>query len=417
MLLDKNISTKNISERRLEIHYALIQGIYWAIYASTTAYIVVLLKERGFNNTEIGYINAARTSVSVIAQIILSTFADKHKNIPLKYIITIMMSFALISNMVFKITSLDFIQIFIIFLVFGISELSIISLMDSMALQFINDGRSINYSACRGIGSVSYAVLCIFLGRWVDLVGVEIIIKIHEVSIIAYIILLITFPTFKKKKQEKKKERKENTSNILKMLSSNSRYTFYLIGVIFTFAGYMGVINFLSNLISNVGGNNTHLGMALFVMAICEVPMMVFLFPKLYRKLSADKLVFISMLVQVIRSSLLMFAKTPEMIIGIQALEIMAYGLYVPASIYFINKMIAEKDCIKGQTLGMMASSFGGTIGTALFGIILDKYNINSMLIFSCFFTLTGAAFMFISIKLSKKTTATTDNEQLMMDN
>lgn len=390
---------KNISMKRLDIHYALIQGIYWSIYASTTAYIVVLLKDRGFNNAEIGYINAARTSISVIAQILLSLFADKYKNIPLKYIIATMMIFTLISNMFFKITSLNFIEIFIIFLVFGISELSIISLMDSMALQFINNGISINYSACRGIGSISYAVLCIFLGKVVDLFGAEIIIKIHEVLIIAYIILLITFTTFKKKINEKK----QNTSNILKMLSSNSRYTFYLIGVIFTFAGYMGVINFMSNLINNVGGNNTHLGIALFVMAICEVPMMIFLFPKLYRKIPADKLVFISMLIQVIRSILLIFAKSPNTIIRIQTLELMAYGLYVPASIHFINSIIDEDNCIKGQTLGMMASSFGGTIGTALFGIILDKYNINFMLIFSCIFTLIGVIFMYISIKLSKK--------------
>ena len=40
--------------RRMNAHYALIQGLFWGGYATIWAFLTVLLLYRGFSNRQIG---------------------------------------------------------------------------------------------------------------------------------------------------------------------------------------------------------------------------------------------------------------------------------------------------------------------------------------------------------------------------
>ena len=64
-----------------------------------------------------------------------------------------------------------------------------------------------------------------------------------------------------------------------------------------------------------------------------------------------------------------------------QPLQLLGYGLFTPASVYFVNESVPEADRVRGQTVMMVASNgMGGMLGGLLAGWTLDMGGANWML-------------------------------------
>ena len=56
-----------------------------------------------------------------------------------------------------------------------------------------------------------------------------------------------------------------------------------------------------------------------------------------------------------------------------QPLQMLGYGLFTPASVYFVNESVPEADRVRGQTVMMVASNgMGGMLGSYISGLALD---------------------------------------------
>ena len=84
----------------------------------------------------------------------------------------------------------------ILFIILGALEISAYPLMDAMAVQFIQAGMKLSYSFGRGLGSLSYALVCVFLGFQAGRFGVESTLWTHSVLMVALILTVLTFPRF-----------------------------------------------------------------------------------------------------------------------------------------------------------------------------------------------------------------------------
>ena len=83
------LQRKTPSVRRLDLHYILMQAGFWAMFASIVAYQTALLLERGFTNGEAGLMTAVRCLAGIVCQPLLGGFADRHPEIPLKWIVSL----------------------------------------------------------------------------------------------------------------------------------------------------------------------------------------------------------------------------------------------------------------------------------------------------------------------------------------
>ena len=64
-----------------------------------------------------------------------------------------------------------------------------------------------------------------------------------------------------------------------------------------------------------------------------------------------------------------------------QPLQMLGYGLFTPASVYFVNESVPPADRVRGQTIMMVASNgLGGMLGGMLAGFTLDLGGANWML-------------------------------------
>lgn len=366
------------SKRSLDVHYILMQVAFWAAFAAICAYQATLLLDRGFGNTQVGVIVALRCLAGVVAQPLLGSYADKHPNVPLKTIVSVCLVVAFFAGLALMIP-MGMVGTSLLFIILGALEISAYPLMDAMAVQFIQTGMELSYSFGRGLGSLSYALVCVFLGFQAGRFGVESTLWTHSVLTLVLIVTVATFPKFDPTWQRNRTTARQPKS-AWRLLRDNPRFTMMLLGILLGITAVLPMSNFLINIVRSRGGDETHLGIALFLMAASELPAAL-LFDRLYRRGRAGRILVVSMVFMTLKALLMIFTSVYWAVWLVQPLQMLGYGLFTPASVLYVSDAIDPADQVKGQTWMMVASNgLGGVMGSVVAGRALDAGGVNAML-------------------------------------
>lgn len=359
------------SVRRLDLQYIVMQAAYWAMFAGICAYQAALLQQRGFSNSDVGLLIAVRCLAGIVCQPLLGGFADRHPGIPLKHIVSASLALSLVVGLLFTAVPMGMAGTVAVFVILGGFEISAYPLMDAMAIQFINAGVPIRYSLGRGIGSMAYALTCVVLGLQVARWGVESTLITHAGLVVLVIALVCTYPAFHAAPAPAGAPA-EKPHSVWYLLRSNPRFTLMLAAILLGLTACLPMSNFLVNVIESRGGTSADLGLALFVMAGFEMPT-AFFFQKLLRRLGSGRLILISMVFTTLKAAALFLALNMLGVMLAQPLQMLGYGLFTPASVYFVNESVPESDRVRGQTVMMVASNgMGGMLGSYISGRALD---------------------------------------------
>lgn len=368
--------------KRLNAQYILMQVAFWTVSAAICAYQAALLLHRGFSNTQVGVLLAVRCMAGVVAQPLLGSCADRHPNIPLKTIVTVCLVVAFFAG-VAHMLPMGMVGTALLLVLLGGLEISAYPLMDAMAVQFIQAGAKVSYSLGRGLGSLAYAVTSVLMGLQASRFGVGSTLLTHSVLVVVLIGTVVTFPRFDPAWRPGKADaspRVERPKSALRLLRDDPRFAVMLVGIFLGITACLPMSNFLINIIRSRGGGETHLGVAIFCMAASELPA-AFLFDRLYRRGRAGMILAVSMVFVVLKALLLLAAPSYWMVWLVQPVQMLGYGLFTPASVFYVSDTIAPVDQVKGQTLMMMASNgLGGVMGSALGGWALDRGGADAML-------------------------------------
>ena len=373
-------TVKSPSLRRLDWHYIAMQMGFWAMFAAIVAYQTALLLERGFTNGEAGLMTSVRCLAGIMCQPLLGGFADRHPGVPLKHIVAISLALSLAAGLWYWMDpAMGLGSTALVWVVIGGLGVSSYPLMDAMAVQFINDGMPIRYSLGRGLGSLAYAVVCVLLGLQVGQWGVETTLVTFLLLTAAEIALVFTYPTWHPHAPAAQAEQARPQS-ALSLLRSNPRFTLMLAGVLFGLTAVLPLSNFLVNVILSRGGTAADLGLAMFLMGGFELPA-AFLFPRLLRRLGSGRILVLSMFFGTLKGVALLLTWNLAGVLLCQPLQMLGYGLFTPASVYFVNESVPPADRVRGQTIMMVASNgLGGMLGGMLAGFTLDLGGANWML-------------------------------------
>ena len=373
-------TVKSPSLRRLDWHYIAMQMGFWAMFAAIVAYQTALLLERGFTNGEAGLMTSVRCLAGIVFQPLLGGFADRHPGVPLKGIVGVSLALSLAAGVWYWAEpAMGLAQTALVWVVIGGLGVSSYPLMDAMAVQFINDGVPIRYSLGRGLGSLAYAVVCVLLGLQVGQWGVETTLVTFLLLTAAEIALVFTYPTWHPHAPAAQAEQARPQS-ALSLLRSSPRFTLMLAGVLFGLTAVLPLSNFLVNVILSRGGQAADLGLAMFLMGGFELPA-AFLFPKLLRRLGSGRILVLSMAFCTLKGVALLLTWNLAGVLLCQPLQMLGYGLFTPASVYFVNESVPPADRVRGQTIMMVASNgLGGMLGGMLAGFTLDLGGANWML-------------------------------------
>lgn len=394
---------------KLQIAYCFSEGGYWLTAVVLGAFITPLLMSKGFSEYEIGFITAVKCIATCIFQILIANFADKYaKKIQLKYIISVLLGIGFVTSIVFYLTTPGFYVTLIIFVLFGIGITCTSPLIDSLSALFMNCGRKISFTVARACGSVTWAVASLLLGTFCTVYGENNLLLLQTIFIgflIAVILLMEKVPKDEDgaKKQENEQEqtiaKETENHSILQLLKEYPKYTIYVIGVFLATICYNLSCCFMINVIEECGGTETHYGIAHFVLAISEIPTAI-LFSKLRKIWKLDTMFIIFAVANTLKAFGIFLGGNVWLVIGFQAFEMLGFGLFYAANLYFVMETLPETDVVKGVSfVSMVTSGIGAGLGSYLAGIFLTAFGLQTLLLISLVFGIFSIIVMVYNAK------------------
>jgi PPP family 3-phenylpropionic acid transporter len=150
-----------------------------------------------------------------------------------------------------------------------------------------------------------------------------------------------------------------------------------------------------------LGGTDSDLGISLTIAAVAELP--AFLgFSFIVSKINTRSLMKAAGLIYALRSIIFLVATTVWMINVGQVFQGLTFAVFLPASVYYINEIMREKDRVKGQTFVTGMGTLGGFFGNIIGGRLLDTSGVFAMLFFALVGAMIGAALLFYAIRKPK---------------
>ena len=379
------------SRKRIVICYILLQASFWGMLSSICAYQAAVVLDRGFTTGQAGIFCALCYFASLFTQPVIGGWADRHPEIPIKRLLLVMLLPAIALNLVFYFTRPNFLLTALTFFLFGVLETNSYPLIDSMGMQYVNAGVQIPYSLSRGIGSLCYALLCVATGLLTAKFGMQAALLAHCAEQLVMLVCLLLFPSIPAQYLPQPQKGAASGHSALQILRGSRTFKLMLIAC------------FLVTLVTSRGGDSRALGLAQFLMAASELPSAL-VFGLLRRRLSSAKILLISIVFMAVKPLLILVSGSLGTLLAVQPVQMLGYGLFFPASVYFANESVAPADRVQGQSLRtIVAISLSTLPGSLVSGYLLDLGGTTLMLWFSIGCAAVGTAVGLAALALQKK--------------
>lgn len=408
---------------QLTAKYSLIHCCYWSIMCSSLNFASVFLLSKHFSNSQIGLILALANIFAVVPQPAVASFADHTSKISIQSLSALLAFFAgllaagriLLSNCFAALGVLLVLELTVLF--------TLQPLLNSLGMQLINQGVPFNFGFARGMGSMAFAVFSVILGSLVQSLGTDFLSVFSTVLsvLLGISILMLT----KRQKLPKGAEQRlpsakadpvpapdlnQNSSGLIAFISQNRRFFLLMVAVSLTFCSHTMINNFPIQITENVGGTEREMGIAIGLAAAIELPAMS-IFAFLMKKFRCSSILKFSLLFFMVKAAVTLFATNVWTWYAAQLIQCGAYALFIPASVYYVNTIIQQKDHAKGQAFVTTAITVGGVVASLFGGWLLDGPGVGGMLLAGLIFSALGLAIgLFATQKTDQKGEADLDS-------
>jgi PPP family 3-phenylpropionic acid transporter len=195
---------------------------------------------------------------------------------------------------------------------------------------------------------------------------------------------------------DKKSVKAKNSSTSFKdMLLKNRILLVFLLAVLVNSGGQVATNTFLIRIVENLGGDTRTLGICMFLQAIVEFPIMA-VSSFLMTKFKERYLLLVSFLCFAIKMFALANAASLGVVYGAMVFSIFCFGLFAVAMLVFVNRIVGITEKVRGQAVVSVFGSFGGMIGNAVSGRMIDTVGLKAQLNISWIACLFAALLMLL---------------------
>jgi PPP family 3-phenylpropionic acid transporter len=278
--------------------------------------------------------------------------------------------------------------------------------INSIAFIYEKVGQTINYGLCRGLGSAAYAVGSLLIGRFLSIsfqngrLPSDYLPLIYTSMALFTLIMVQTLET--PEAETSTDSPKAGKINYGQFFRKYSHILPVLAGMVMIYTCHMLINNFMIHVITNVGGDSSNQGTALFIQAMSELPPM-FLFAKIMQKKDVDSIMALAGICFTVKHLLVWLAPDIRMLYLSMAVQMLGYALLIPSSVYFANKHFDEQDRNQGQAVTAWTTTIGGIIASLLGGVLMDHLAVSTVLLIGFLISLAGTLLMVKGIASLKK--------------
>ena len=381
------------------------------IYGITGSFASVFMLAKGYDNMHIGITLAAANLLALGLQPFVADHMDKAKGIKIidaSAWMTLLMMLTGAGYFVF--TGGSFMLAAVIVAILAIHAL-LQPLLNSLAFRLSESGTNVNFGIGRAGGSLGFSVIVGVLGTLVEKKGVMSVPVCAEVACTLLIaLLLLTKYSFTKMKRAndieiaehaggKPAEAEEEDERIdLRAFIRRNKYFFIMnLGISGLLFSNAILSNYMPQIAGGVGGTTEQTGRILSLMALLEMPTMIFI-GTIRKHFQSRTLIKIASLGFTGKIVVCWLAGSVGVLFAAQAFQLVAFALLMPAMVYYVNEIMSPGEAVKGQSLFTMMFTFSTIIASFAGGWILDASGPKVLTFAAALVTAAGAAVVFMSI-------------------
>lgn len=244
------------------------------------------------------------------------------------------------------------------------------TLMDSTALAMLGERRE-DYGKYRLGGSFGFIIASLSAGYLFDFVGLRVMFIAYAVVMLAFAgvaLLLPTMPT------QLTAQAKGDMGRLLR----SSTWLIFSASIFLVWIGINASITFLGVALSEMGANQSLIGIMATAGAVAELPFMLFS-GWFLRRYGPVRLLIVAMLLMISRFVLLGIMPTPEWAIAINAINGPAYVFFWNSAVTYANRLAPPS--MSGTVQGLLVATTGlaGMLSSLLTGWLFDRLGPNGM--------------------------------------
>lgn len=361
--------------------YSMVQALYWMSSCALGGYGAVYLQYRGLSNTLIGIAMGGGACFSMGVQPLVAQAAEEIPVFTVKKMVQLLT--VLIAGLFALLCLVPMPVMGVMAVYIGMATINncLPPLLSAMGMEFINRGYYLNFGLSRGMGSIAYAVCAAMLGLVIEKFYPGILGYIYiGLAVLLFLSVSVMKDLGNERRTVRNRFQHEDEVSMLRIVMKNPVLLYLMIGFCLTNMCHAAVGTYAVNIVKNLGGTESILGIANFVMAACEMPVML-LFGWMMGKCSCIRLLKVSAVFFVLKPLFLALAgNLPMAFLGF-AMQGMSFGLFTPAAVYYVNNTVAPEKRVKGQAVFSMLTSGAATcVGNFLGGWMQDAFGLKMML-------------------------------------
>lgn len=412
----------------LNAEYATSFGAYWMVYGIIGSFASVFMLAKGYDNMHIGMTLAAANLLAFVMQPFIADRMDTARGIKLiDSSVYMTLAMMLIGAGYFIFAGGSFMLAAAIVLILAVHALLQPGL-NSLAFRLSKSGVDVSFGIGRAGGSLGFSAVVAVIGTLVEKKGVMVLpVSAEAACLLLIALLLLTKNTFLKMTREtagKKPagpaesagaekaaapaesagaesetaaEQDDERINLNDFIARNRYFFIMNLGIAGLFFSNAVLTNYMAQIAGNVGGTTEQVGRILSLMALLEIPTMLF-YDRIRRHFSSVTLIRLASVGFTAKIAVCWIAGSVTLLFAAQFFQLVAFALMMPGMVYYINEIMSPGEAVKGQALFTMmivlstiAASFAG-------GWILDVSGAKTLTFVSLAVTAAGAAVVISTI-------------------
>lgn len=366
----------NLSEKKLNIYYSFLQIAYWVTSAVVFCFTTVFLQFRGYSNYEIGIVFAVGNIIGFVSQPLIAGYIDRSDRRTLLRCIRITAVGAVLLMLAVYLLPSGSVSLIVAYALLVAGNTLLNPLCISLSFYIESWGCGINFSRARALGSLSFAVCNVILGMLVQRVSENAV----PTAFILFSSLLglatLLFVPVDRAHRAAFPERRaqaavERPSGLLEFARENKRFMLFLLGTATLYFTHGMIGNFMIEFIRSIGGGSEDMGNVLAFMTVVEVPVML-LFGRLTQRFRCSSLLRFAVIMFTVKELMIYLASSLPALYAAEALQAFSFALFVPASVRYVDEVIAKHNAVKGQAFVTSMMTLGSIFASYIGGLLLD---------------------------------------------
>ena len=395
-----------LSAKKLNIYYALLQAVYWITSAVVFCFTTVYLQFRGYSNYEIGIVFAVGNICGFAAQTLVSGYVDRHRRRNLLTCIRIAAALELLLMAAVYLLPDGSIALIGAYALIIAANTLLNPLCISLSFHIESWGCGISFSRARALGLLTFALCSVVLGIFVQRVSEDAVPSaLILFSALMGLITLLFIPCDRAQRSASPSGSEPEISAVsgsfIEFGRENRRFLLFLLGTAALYFTHALIGNFMIEFIRNIGGGSEDMGNVLAFMTVMEFPVML-LFSRLTQRFKCSTLLRFAVVMFTVKELMIYLAPSIPALYAAEALQAFSFALFVPASVRYVDEVIAKHNAVKGQAFVTAMITLGSIFASYIGGLLLDTSTPRFTLFVGVIVSAVGTLIMLCAIQTTK---------------